>query len=260
MLFTERVSEEFLALNCCGRQFHKQDRGSHRPKGRRDYHILYISKGCCYLEEQGRELMAEAGSLILYRPGEPQHYWFRGVENSVSDYIHFSGTGCGALLDRLGFKERINRVGESDLLRNRFERLLEARFSTEPFTADLCAALLYEYLVAAGRAAGQGSSDRIRDICRRMQEELSAGHSIGYYAELCGLSESRFSHLFKERVGSSPKQYLSEQQVRRACSLLSATDLPVSAVAAAVGIRDVNYFCRLIRKKTGNSPLHIRFE
>lgn len=260
MIFTERVSDEFLALNCCGRQFHKQDRGSHRPKGRRDYHILYIAKGCCYLREQGEVLVAEAGSLVVYRPGEPQDYWFRGVDQSVSDYIHFSGTGCGDLLDRLGFGERINRVGESGLLQSRFDRLLEARFSTEPFAADRCAALLYEYLVTAGQVRRLGAPDRIREVCLRMQEELSAGHPVGYYAALCGLSESRFTHLFKERVGVSPKKYLLQLQVNRACTLLTSTDLPVSAVAEAVGIRDENYFCRLIRQKTGNSPLHIRFD
>lgn len=259
MIFSERVSARYLAVNRCSRQVHPRDRGSYRPKGRRDYHILYITRGCCYLEEQGEEWTAAAGNLILYRPGEAQHYWFRGRDGSVSFYVHFSGTGCEELLDRLALKERITRVGESPVLQGLFEQMTEAFFGSGPFCDDQCAALLYEFLVMAGQeAAAGGGTDRILDICRRMQTDFAENHPIREYAELCGLSESRFSHRFRERIGQSPKSYLLELRVKKGCSLLSSTDLPVAEVAEAVGIRDVNYFSRLIRSHTGLSPTKFR--
>ena len=47
---TERTSEEYLALNSCGVQLISLcDRGSRRLSGRRDYHILYVQRGMCYV-------------------------------------------------------------------------------------------------------------------------------------------------------------------------------------------------------------------
>ena len=108
MEFSERISGEYLSLNSCGRQFlGDREHILFRKNGRVDYHILYIEQGCCYVEDNGRFLKAEQGSLVLFRPGEPQHYRFSAEDDPVSCYIHFSGTGCEKLLARfsLGMDE-----------------------------------------------------------------------------------------------------------------------------------------------------------
>ena len=96
---TERVSDEYLTLNSCGIQrLGVIDRGSRRVNGRLDYHILYIEQGCCHLTLEGQETCVGAGGVILFRPREPQIYSFRAADDSVSHYIHFTGSGCAELL------------------------------------------------------------------------------------------------------------------------------------------------------------------
>ena len=55
-------------------------------------------------------------------------------------------------------------------------------------------------------------------------------------------------------TGTSPKRYVLGLRVSAALDLLATTDLTVSQVATAVGVGDVNYFSRLIKKHTGRSP------
>ena len=80
MISTERLSNEtHLLLNSCGiEQIGEQSsiKGSLRPNGRVDYHILYISQGVCNVKKRNEWQCAKAGSLILFRPHERQEYYF----------------------------------------------------------------------------------------------------------------------------------------------------------------------------------------
>ena len=45
--------------------------------------------------------------------------------------------------------------------------------------------------------------------------------------------------------------YINSQRVDRAAVLLATTDRSIAAVAAAVGILDVNYFTKIFKKQLG---------
>ena len=58
----ERTSDEHLILNSCGIQHFFETGGrAHRPKGRVDYHILYVAEGTCYVKTEGGTAAAKAG-------------------------------------------------------------------------------------------------------------------------------------------------------------------------------------------------------
>ena len=48
-----------------------------------------------------------------------------------------------------------------------------------------------------------------------------------------------------------PQEYLLDFRIRRACTLLKNTDLPVNDIARSVGYDDALYFSRLFRQKKG---------
>lgn len=257
----ERVSHKFLELNCCGRQIIDQyDRGSNRKNGRSDYHILYIAAGVCHLEDQP----VEAGNLIFFRPGEPQIYQFHAADRSESLYIHFSGTGCEQLIEACNLNRRVTYVGKSARLVQLFDHLLDEYRLQKPFHAETCAGLLWQFMATAGRKAGDQKRQALYpeksldEVCRRMHREYAEHRTVAEYAALCHLSESRFSHAFKERTGLSPKAYMTRIKVDNACRLLGDLNVSLAEAAHAVGIEDLNYFSRLIKKHTGHTPTYFR--
>ena len=55
-------------------------------------------------------------------------------------------------------------------------------------------------------------------------------------------------------TGETLHQYLISYRIARAIDLLTTTDEPISAIAAAVGFRDICHFTRIFREKTGQIP------
>ncbi len=257
---SNRVSDEYLQLNCCGIQQNKGKlRAACRPEGRLDYHILYIKEGRCTITRDDKDMVINEGNIILYRPHEPQFYRFSAGENAVSYYLHFSGYGCEDILKKIGLSRPINYVGKSDALERIFLRLTSEYMLKKPLSIEMCTGLLIQFLSCASRLSltGQRSVNydtSIERICSQMHRDAGKNYSIAHYAQDCSLSISRFSHLFKEQTGVSPKQYLTKIKVSRACLLLENHGYTIEEAAQAVGIDDKNYFSRLIRQHTGHTP------
>ena len=257
----EKVSHKFLELNSCGCQILEGiDRSCVRKNGRKDYHFLYITEGVCYLEDH----KVEAGNLILFKPDEPQYYRFSADVKTVSRYMHFSGVGCEELIESCNLNRRVTFVGKSERLQRVFDIMHDEYVLKRPFFSESCAGLLWQFIAFAGQRAQERISTAIYPeknldmVCRMMYEEFALDKSIADYAKLVNLSESRFSHAFKERTGLSPKAFITRIKIENACRLLEDPNLSLAEVAHAIGVNDLNYFSRLIKKHTGHTPSYFR--
>ena len=265
ILSPERLSEEYLSVNSCGIQrLELADSNQLRPKGRVDYHILYIMEGFCYTPVDGKMARAGAGELILFAPHEPQEYHFYKRDRSVSCYTHFTGTGCDALLRKIGLTgRRIFTVGTENAIGELFQRMEYEATIRQPFYEQKCAALLLELLTSFGRGLNPGKREvsfdyRIEEVCRLMAADYAKWNDMSYYADCCCLSLSRFYHVFRQSIGCSPNEYLMRLRVEQAAELLTRTDLAISIVAETLGFADENYFIRAFKKRKGKTPLRYR--
>ncbi len=262
---SEKTSKEYLCVNSCGiEKLNEIDRGSIRPYGRIDYHILYIEQGACYISDSMQKI--EAGNIIMYRPGEEQIYHFYARDNSISHYIHFTGVGCKALLEKLGIdKIAVFNMGTSrtyeDISLNMVREFAMKRPSYEHF----CAAYLYELLALISRKyllrenkIGKVGEGIIKSACRKMYDNIDKELDLNSLARESMLSKSRFSHLFKECMGKSPSAFLLSMRIERARELLETSELSVREVGEAVGYFDQNYFSRIFKKNVGMSPTVFR--
>lgn len=77
--------------------------------------------------------------------------------------------------------------------------------------------------------------------------------SMAALARGIALSAWRFSRVFRQQIGVSPRRYLCEIRVRRAQELISA-GLPLAEIAAAVGFYDQSHLNRHFKRVTGITP------
>ncbi len=260
----ELVSTEYLHVNSCGIQrLYDRDYHTLRARGRRDYHLLYIAEGCCrVVNAQGEEVLAPQGSIVLFLPGEKQQYSFLAADRTVSCYLHFTGMGCSMLIGQTGLAgHQIVQIGKSVSIEALFEQMVKEYTLKKPFYDSLLSALLMELFARIGRrlsmkqgTASLKSQPLLDEVCLRMHREYAQNHPMRYYADSCSLSLSRFSHLFKASVGVSPLEYINRIRITAAKELLLNTSLSIAEISATVGFSDQNYFGRLFRRHTGQSP------
>ena len=263
---SDRVSEEFLEVNICGIEHLYNGCGSDRPAGRSDYHIVYVEKGTCNVLWNGEWHQVGEGGILLYRPHEPQRYFYGAEDYSISHYVHFSGTGCEAMLNRLGLCESgILYIGKSESYEKVSSRLAVEFAMKRQAYMDTCAAYLYRLLCIIARkyalrkmSIGKSSESRINEACQKIYENIKEPPSIATLAADACLSESRFVHLFKEVTGKCMTDFILTVRMERAKELLSMNAESVREIAERLGYTDQNYFSRVFKKCVGCSPIEFR--
>ncbi|GAB58000.1 helix-turn-helix domain-containing protein [Rheinheimera nanhaiensis] len=97
---------------------------------------------------------------------------------------------------------------------------------------------------------------------RRVQEcmraRLSEDISLDELAAEAQLSPFHFLRMFKQSVGVSPRAYLTQLRMERACELLEQTDLSIIDIAGEVGYSSSQVLARVFKKYKQISPTDYR--
>lgn len=89
---------------------------------------------------------------------------------------------------------------------------------------------------------------------RYLEEHFTEPLRIEQLAARVFLSPDRFTEVFAEAVGRTPRDYLKHLRLERAKELLSATDQPIATIGLLAGFSDPAYFARAFRSATGHTP------
>jgi len=122
--------------------------------------------------------------------------------------------------------------------------------------------LLMDYEAQTRRAHRQPSRSAaerlhrevIAEAVARLSSAAGSNASIADLAERAGYSVDHFSRVFRDRMGQSPRDFQINARIDRARQLLSESSLTVSQIADALGYRDVYFFSRQFKQRTGRSP------
>ena len=247
-------------------EFHRASRYSTtRPKGRGDYLLLATIAGSGLLESGGVRLETKPGTVALFEPDAPQHYQTNPKGNHWHlAWAHFQSRPAWiSWLDWpspvRGF--RVAEIPEGEARTNCWRSLRRIRKSRElagTSSGDFALnalenALLWirESLAREGRFT---LDPRIRRALDIMSSDLASPFSVAGLSRACSLSASRFTHLFRDQVGTSPQRFSERCRLNRAAELLRHGGMTVGEIAREVGFENAFYFSNRFRKAFGKSP------
>lgn len=103
----------------------------------------------------------------------------------------------------------------------------------------------------ATRVLSRGLEARAKELLR---SKMDGDISIAEIADACQLSRSYFINAFRQTTGHTPHQWLVEQRIQRARTLLRSGDTALAEIAASCGFADQSHFTRVFTRSTGMPP------
>ncbi len=256
---TNFPSDEFLHINSCGFTRDKAKVRVYRPNGRVDIFICLIKKGTTLAEIGNETVPANEGEVLVYLKDEPQDYTHISAPVSETCWIHFCGTAAEELIKKASITRSGKYVPVSSAETERLFRLVIRHH----LSGDELSALSYLVRLVSSVSPDMEKADStVRRLIRKEAENIAIRFTgeidLDESAARCNISRTRFTHLFTEVMGISPRKMQTNLRIEKARELLAYSDLSIAEISEQCGYRDPLYFSRIFTKICTTSPTEFR--
>ena len=238
------------------------------PEGRNDYQLLYIAagKGEFYFKGSKEPTIVTKGNMILFRPGEPQVYYYYAIDKTEVYWVHFTGWKVEEYLERyeLPKDENVFYTGVSPDYPWIYNQMIRELQLQRVNHEDMISLYMHHIFITINRYIKEGretKNDTINDIERAahyFKDNFTKSISVEQYAEEHLMSVNWFIHSFKSVMKVSPMQYIISLRISMAKGYLENSTKNISEISLEVGYDNALYFSRLFRKCTGMTPTEYR--
>lgn len=258
-----------LIVTSCGtyRLYTRPKLPTWRPRGRKDFQLLYIAAGKAHFHFGDEEKIVTAGHMVLYRPKEPQKYEYYGEDQTEVYWVHFTGGNVTNLLRSYGLTEdkKVFYCGSGLEYQNIFRTMiyeLQTCKDSYPEMLEMYLRQIFIMLQRYFKSSSKTDNSRVVEEIDQATEYFNAHYnediSIEEYAENNHVSISWFIRNFKQYTGSTPMQYILSKRIYNAEILLQNPAYNVTEISQIVGYDNPLYFSRIFKKVKGLSPSEYR--
>jgi AraC-like DNA-binding protein len=256
-------------------------------------HFAMLSRGNCWLSVEGNPepipltagdciLLARGISFVLRdsprtRPRSPREI---ALSNNVA---HYGGGGapttivCGSLsFDRASLKPITQLLPSFILIKTEQARALALHNTMQALASEMAeqtpgsevvatrlAEVLFIQLLRAHIASGPERDKgwlraifdpQIGTALNAIHDSVRTPWTVESLAEAAGMSRSGFAARFKELLGQTPLEYVTEWRMQKAMQLLQQRDIKLIDIARSVGYESGTAFSKAFKRVVGAKP------
>ena len=126
---------------------------------------------------------------------------------------------------------------------------------------DLCAWIstaLNDFIELVYSSQDARKVSQVRPAINYIDANYDKAVSLSEISRACHLSISRMSHVFKEQMGITVVEYMTNVRIERAKEFLLGTDLNCTEICFQVGYNNQSYFTRTFKELVGITPRQFR--
>lgn len=227
-----------------------------RPNGTDDYLLLHFKSPVHFtLQHTTRRILP--GECILLTPGTPHAFFPDGCE-LVHDWMHFIPDDTAAF-HSLGLPlDTFFTPTETDFITSLVKKCEMELINRHEHNEVLISALVTELMIGLVRRLHTPKHSPHAEAIRSLRYDVYR-HPDRYataegMADAVGLSRSRFSVVYHDLVGTSPKSDLIRARVAKASYLLSLGTMSLGEISDTCGYQSIYHFIRQFRAITGTTP------
>ncbi|MET8541457.1 helix-turn-helix transcriptional regulator [Kitasatospora sp. NPDC004799] len=198
------------------------------------------------------------GRVSLVPPGTTVRYRYRGRSEHL--YVHLRLGSAGAPIEIPVIQDTGTELAPLAAQLN--SALAAWPHAPARATAEVWAALWRVAQLAPPRTAGPAGPaaphPAVAAALAMIEARLAGPLSVAELAKAAGVSHNHLTRLFRAATGNTVVGYLRARRMERARHFLQATTLSIPAIAASVGIPDLQAFNKACRRDLGASPRAVR--
>ncbi len=219
----------------------------------RNYHIIGIQlSGNAEHFFNDRQFTLDENSIYYFNQNED--YRVEVAEKGLSFSVHFT---TYAPIDLKSFRIKIKDNSSIIRILNNIEQeLLRADECNAKVLSELYKLFVnYEEIYAKRYSPKNINILKAKDYINLHFKEKNC---ILKAAEEYGVTQRRFSDIFKNEFHITPNQYIIHRKIALAKELLSSKEFSIDDIANLCGFSDIYYFSKAFKKVTGQTPSEYR--
>lgn len=265
--YFESINDVDLNMYHCGT--HDCEPGhSFGPAVRDHYLIHYIFQGKGFFRADGITHYLEKGQGFLIYPDEVTYYESDGDEPWSYCWAGFQGLKAEKYLENANFT-RGNptfNYNKDNYIRDCIQNMISANefgINREIQQVGWLYLLLSKITESTTESTFKNRDENIKEHYVKkavafISMNYSENISINQIAHHIGLDRSYFCTIFKECLHISPKEFLINFRINKACELMQKSELSIGDVSRSVGYQDPLQFSKILKKYKGASPREYR--
>ena len=224
--------------------------------------IQHTIAGRGELDYAGARYALKPGDTMLLNFPHANRYWLAPGQRWEYFWIGVNGQEAlrvtRSIIDTAGPVLRLS-AGRIDRLASVCRTLI----MREPQIGE-ASSLAYAAVMALhdGLSQKDDADDEIPAAIRRtlayVDQHIAEPLNVERLAQIAGLSRAHFVRTFTAAVGRSPSNHVTRQRLQLAQRLLTATDATILDIASSCGFADSNYFAKVFRRETAQTPTEFR--
>jgi AraC-like DNA-binding protein len=233
--------------------------GVHGTIGRRDVFRLpdlwqlHLYRYSAELTIGGTVHPIRPGYVSLVPPATQVHYLYRGRSEHLYAHLRLPETGEPRTLPVMQDAGAEMPILSSLLL----QAVAAAPRSPVRAAAEVWAVLWRVAELATPSDAGRPHA-AVAAAIAYIESNLASPLTVPDVARVAGVSHNHLTRLFRAETGDTVVTHIRRRRLARARHLLRESTLPIPAVAAAVGIGDLQAFNKACRRELGAPPRAVR--
>lgn len=237
---------------------------SYGPSVRDHYLIHFVTKGKGIYKVGDKIYHLSEGDAFLIWPNVITYY--KADEHSPWSYmwVGFSGKQAEEYLQKANLDECNLIFQYKDEIIKEYIRQLNNSNQMSILKDFNLIGYLYLLLgkIIEARLQLDNEKDTVNDYVEEAIIYIKANYSrkinINDIAKYLSLNRSYLYNLFQQQLNISPKQYLINYRINKACEFMSYHELTISQISRSVGYSDPLMFSKIFKKYKGLSPKYYR--
>lgn len=214
--------------------------------------VLYILEGTGVVRYGGESRVYRPDCVIAVRDA-PELVL---CPEETTEFFYLRAQNADALIERIGENGFVTAIAKDSGADHMFEKFCHEAKTNQMGNIYTASAGAFSLLLElCGKCEnGGGYSALVQQAVDLIRREYAFIGGIDELADTLGVTQNHLIRCFTAQTGRSPGKYLQAVKVDNAKLMLQNRDYSIEMIANMTGYSGANYFCKVFRRVTGESP------